>query len=43
MLKAEKMDLRDAQGFLKTGYEGAAMGAALGAGITRLQRAQRWV
>ncbi|MDH1654700.1 complement resistance protein TraT [Enterobacter roggenkampii] len=34
VLKAEKMDLRDAQGFLKTGYEGAAMGAALGAGIT---------
>jgi hypothetical protein len=30
VLKAEKMDLRDAQGFLKTGYEGAAMGAALG-------------
>ncbi|MHA1076636.1 conjugal transfer protein TraG N-terminal domain-containing protein [Enterobacter ludwigii] len=34
VLKAEKMDLRDAQGFLKTGYEGGAMGAALGAGIT---------
>lgn len=34
VLKAEKMDLRDAQGFLKTGYEGAATGAALGAGIT---------
>ncbi|MEP9012779.1 conjugal transfer complement resistance protein TraT [Enterobacter kobei] len=34
VLKAEKMDLRDAQCFLKTGYEGAAMGAALGAGIT---------
>lgn len=34
VLKAEKMDLREAQGFLKTGYEGAAMGAALGAGIT---------
>ncbi|EHN8834569.1 conjugal transfer complement resistance protein TraT [Leclercia adecarboxylata] len=34
VLKAEKMDLRDSQGFLKTGYEGGAMGAALGAGIT---------
>lgn len=34
VLKADKMDLREAQGFLKTGYEGAAMGAALGAGIT---------
>lgn len=34
VLKAEKMDLRDAQGFLKTGYEGGAVGAALGAGIT---------
>ena len=34
MLKAEKMDLRTAQGFLSSGYEGAAAGAALGAGIT---------
>ena len=34
VLKAEKMDLRQAQGFLSTGYEGAATGAALGAGIT---------
>lgn len=34
VLKAEKMDLRKAQGFLSTGYEGAATGAALGAGIT---------
>jgi hypothetical protein len=34
VLKAEKMDLRQAQGFLSTGYEGAAAGAALGAGIT---------
>ena len=34
VLKADKMDLREAQGFLKTGYEGAAVGAALGAGIT---------
>lgn len=31
VLKAEKMDLRQAQGLLSTGYEGAA---ALGAGIT---------
>lgn len=34
MLKADKMDLRTANGFLSQGYEGAAMGAALGAGIT---------
>ncbi|EBV2813036.1 complement resistance protein TraT [Salmonella enterica subsp. indica serovar Marseille] len=34
VLKADKMDLRTAQGFLTQGYEGAAMGAALGAGIT---------
>jgi hypothetical protein len=34
VLKADKMDLREAQGFLKTGYEGAVAGAALGAGIT---------
>lgn len=34
VLKAEKMDLRQAQSFLSTGYEGAAAGAALGAGIT---------
>jgi hypothetical protein len=34
VLKAEKMDLRQAQGFLSSGYEGAAMGAALGGGIT---------
>ena len=34
VLKAEKMDLRQSQGFLSTGYEGAATGAALGAGIT---------
>lgn len=34
VLKAEKMDLRTAQGFLSSGYEGAAAGAALGAGIT---------
>lgn len=34
ILKAEKMDLRDSQKFLNQGYEGAIMGAALGAGIT---------
>ncbi len=34
VLKANKMDLREAQQYLKTGYEGAAAGAALGAGIT---------
>jgi hypothetical protein len=34
VLKADKMDLRAANGFLIQGYEGAAMGAALGAGIT---------
>ncbi|ESN16029.1 TraT complement resistance protein [Enterobacter sp. MGH 24] len=34
VLKADKMDLRETQGYLKTGYEGAAVGAALGAGIT---------
>lgn len=34
VLKADKMDLRQTQGFLSSGYEGAATGAALGAGIT---------
>lgn len=34
VLKADKMDLRDAQGFLSQGYQGAVTGAALGAGIT---------
>lgn len=34
VLKADKMDLRTAQGFLSQGYQGAAVGAALGAGIT---------
>ncbi len=34
VLKADKMDLRQAQGLLSSGYEGAATGAALGAGIT---------
>lgn len=39
VLKAEKMDLRQSQGFLNTGYEGAATGAALGAGITAYNNA----
>ena len=34
VLKADKMDLREAQGFLSRGYEGAVQAAALGAGIT---------
>lgn len=34
VLKADKMDLREAQGFLSRGYEGALQTAALGAGIT---------
>ncbi|WP_434639393.1 conjugal transfer complement resistance protein TraT [Klebsiella sp. I138] len=34
VLKADKMDLRESQGWLSRGYEGAATGAALGAGIT---------
>lgn len=34
VLKADKMDLRDAQNWLSRGYEGASAGAALGAGIT---------
>ena len=34
VLKADKMDLRDAQSWLSRGYEGAAAGAALGAVIT---------
>ncbi len=38
VLKADKMDLRESQGWLSRGYEGAvtgaALGAALGAGIT---------
>lgn len=33
VLKADKMDLRETQGWLNRGYEGAAAGAALGAGI----------
>ncbi|AKL09944.1 TPA: complement resistance protein TraT [Kluyvera intermedia] len=33
VLKAEKMDLRQSQGFLSSGYEGGATAAALGAGI----------
>lgn len=34
VLKADKMDIREAQGFLSRGYEGALQTAALGAGIT---------
>lgn len=34
VLKADKMDLRESQGWLSRGYEGAAAGAALGSGIT---------
>lgn len=34
VLKADKMDLRQTQGFLSSGYEGGATAAALGAGIT---------
>ncbi|ENK1871588.1 complement resistance protein TraT [Escherichia coli] len=34
VLKADKMDLRESQGWMSRGYEGAAVGAALGGGIT---------
>ncbi|EBY2753081.1 complement resistance protein TraT [Salmonella enterica subsp. enterica serovar Morehead] len=34
VLKADKMDLRESQGWLNRGYEGAITGAALGSGIT---------
>ena len=34
VLKADKMDLRQTQGFLSSGYEGGMTAAALGAGIT---------
>ncbi|EPW0710058.1 complement resistance protein TraT, partial [Escherichia coli] len=34
VLKADKMDLRESQGWLSRGYEDAAVGAALGGGIT---------
>ena len=34
VLKADKMDLRESQGFLNNGYEGAAAAAGLGAGIS---------
>ncbi|ENM2992689.1 complement resistance protein TraT [Salmonella enterica] len=34
VLKADKMDLRESQSWLSRGYEGAAVGAALGSGIT---------
>lgn len=34
VLKADKMDLRESQGWLNNGYQGAVTGAALGSGIT---------
>ncbi len=34
VLKADKMDLRESQSWLNSGYEGAIAGAALGTGIT---------
>ncbi|WP_416041734.1 complement resistance protein TraT [Edwardsiella ictaluri] len=34
VLRADRMDLREAQGLLNQGYQGAALGAALGAGMT---------
>lgn len=34
VLKADKMDFRATQGFLNQRYEGAVMGATLGAGVT---------
>ncbi|EGT3611425.1 complement resistance protein TraT [Morganella morganii] len=34
VLKVDKMDLRDAQQFLNQGFQGAAMGAAIGSSIT---------
>ncbi|HAM2995723.1 TPA: complement resistance protein TraT, partial [Escherichia coli] len=34
VLKADKMDLRESQTWLNSGYEGAIAGAALGTGIT---------
>lgn len=34
VLEADKMDLRESQGWLSRGYSGAITGAALGAGIT---------
>ncbi|MDP1465435.1 complement resistance protein TraT, partial [Klebsiella pneumoniae] len=34
VLKADKMDIRESQGWLSRGYVGAVTGAALGAGIT---------
>lgn len=34
VLKADKMDLRESQGWLSKGYEGSATAATLGAGIT---------
>ncbi len=42
VLKADKMDLRESQGWLNRGYEGAAVGAALGAGITGYNSNSAW-
>jgi hypothetical protein len=45
VLKADKMDLRQTQGFLSSGYEGAATGAHWGRvlpPITPALRAPRW-
>ncbi|WGZ56486.1 complement resistance protein TraT (plasmid) [Providencia alcalifaciens] len=36
VLKSEKMDLRDAQKFLNQGYQGAALGAAIGGSFAAL-------
>lgn len=36
VLKAEKMDLRDAQNFLNQGFQGGALGAAIGGSIAAL-------
>jgi hypothetical protein len=40
VLKAEKMDLRESQGFLKTGYEGAAMVRHWARALRRITRRQ---
>jgi hypothetical protein len=41
VLKADKMDLRESQGYLKTGYEGAAVGCS-GCRYYRLQQQLLW-
>ncbi|MBF5196786.1 hypothetical protein HQH23_27725, partial [Escherichia coli] len=46
VLKADKMDLRESQTWLNSGYEGAIAGAALGTGITGYNSGsavRRWV